>query len=79
MQVVQVRERKPDIQITLSHREASVLRVILYYVGGDPDGPRGVSDELSNCLGRVGIGLVEDLIAGEACSFYLADRWPNGL
>lgn len=44
-----------DLYLSMSEREAKVLSALMRMVGGQPEGPRGVADELQRALSNVGI------------------------
>lgn len=46
---------RPTYTVELTEYEAQVLDQIMRSVGGEPDGPRGVADQLADQLRTVGL------------------------
>lgn len=77
-------EPKPprSVTIQLTEREAQVLATIFGRIGGAPEGPRGVAQDIQLGLTEAGIfgdGRLYDEPRTYKGSIYLVSDWPAGL
>ncbi len=62
------------LTLTLSEREAMVLRTVFRNIGGSKLGPRSVTDDIETALREQGIGCYDDNATG---NIYFPHKWSD--
>jgi hypothetical protein len=75
--VVVTKIESPMIILELTPYQAEVLAVICQMIGGWPNGPRGVFDELDEALHNAGIHGDDAILKYQASGSLIIDDWAN--
>ena len=73
----------PTFVLELSYREAYVLRAILECVGGHPNGPRAVAQDMIDALSTAGVQMgrgdmdLLDKVNHHRHAIHLLPNWPD--